>query len=37
MMLPPLGSLLDVSVALATIYYQLPVFVMIIGKLNLIL
>ena len=33
MRLPPLGSLIDVSIALATIYLELPLCFMAIGKI----
>ena len=33
MRLPPLGCLIDVSIALATIYLELPLYFMAIGKI----
>lgn len=33
MRLPPLGSFIDVSITLSTIYFELPLFVMAIGKI----
>ena len=32
MRLPPLGSLIDVTIALITIYLELPLYIMAIGK-----
>jgi hypothetical protein len=35
MRLPPIGGLIDVSIALATIYLELPLYIMAIGKISI--